>query len=71
VQNYEHAKNRPTAFDHIMADDEDLYEKDANVQRCAYSKCGMPMMNFRHGRRKYHTEDCRKKAFNERKKAKP
>ena len=68
VEAYDKAKRRPTAFDHILADDEEIFEQDANVIRCAYSKCGAPMMNYRHGRRKYHTDECRKKAFVERKK---
>ena len=68
---YEAAKARPTAFDHILSDDEDVYDKDTGVARCAYQKCGLPMMNYRHGRRRYHSDECRKKAFYERKKAKP
>jgi hypothetical protein len=68
VAAFERAKKRPTAFDHILSDDDDIYEKDADVLRCAYSKCRLPMMDFRHGRRKYHTDECRKKAFHERSK---
>ena len=68
VDAYEREKQRPTSFDHIMADD-DPYEKEPSVSRCAYSKCMAPMMSHKHGRRKYHSEECRKKAFQERKKA--
>ena len=67
LDDYERELKRPTAFDHILADD--LFEKTPDVRRCAYAPCGAPMMNHSHGRRKYHTEECRKKAFYERKKA--
>lgn len=67
VRDYEAAKKRPTAFDHVMADD-DIYDHEPNVPRCAYAPCSAPMMSFRHSRRKYHTEECRKKAFIDRKK---
>ena len=70
VRAVETAKARPTAFDHILAEDDDVFEKASTVPRCAYQKCQAPMMNYRHGRRKYHTDECRKKAFHERKKAK-
>lgn len=68
VAEYEKAQRRPTAFDLVLSDD-DPFEKESAVSRCAYSKCQVPMMTFRHSRRKYHSDECRKRAHLERKKA--
>lgn len=71
VEAYEKARKRPTAFDLVLSDDDDPFEKDMQTPRCAYSQCQAPMMTFRHSRRKYHSEECRKRAYEERKRATP
>lgn len=69
ITDYERSKTTPKAALLLLADDdEERFSSTADVPRCAYAKCGQPMMTFRHGRRKYHSEACRKAAFVERRK---